>query len=652
MNKLIKNNLLMQGILGVFVVLAVYLSFGLSTIDYKGDMFKYAHVFMCIVSILLYGLFDVVSYNIKEKYNQIFSLNVFLAVVTASLFISGTLDCVINKEFQYYLISKFIFAIFFILLLFRRREAKPVISIRISEYCGLIGVIVSTLILMYSPYFFSFKWDGLLYNEAFNNAELFKISSMGFYGHIAQGAGVPGAFFQCLTLGNTEVAIYLVNAVTLIAGILSFWGIVRRIVPGKSIFLYTILTALYAWSPWALGMSGYASIDYFCANWFLIVLYFTVSKQFYLQVVSGLFYAMTKEPAIIIYGSLCIGVLIVDIYENKGIKAIFSHLRYYGMLSVAAIWLITLKFMGMWSMPGSEAKVEASHLTGQLGILYVFNFSWLIWGIVLVGAIAILVMKRRKSDGGYNLGLLIPMLCAVIAFSLFSLVFVTVPNPRYTDIIPICGYVLAAVFILIISDRIGMAVSSVIAAMLAVLMLVSSYTSVDPVSKALYYDENIKDMVVYTTDVDNHMYGDALVYNKQALNMEGAISAAVSDALSSKRNILINGRPTEVYHFDGMTGGENVSDGEYKWFTEYFDPERKIRMFKSNDIAVSFGVGLVSNLESISKITEADEEYIYLYYMGMGDKLAEDIIDSYKIIENKEYEYCGWKLKGLVFRAD
>lgn len=649
-NKLIKNNLFWRGLIGIFVVVCVYITFGLSTIDYKGDIFKYAHIIMCSFSVFLYYVFDRISYDIEIKYKEIYCFNIFLALVTVLLAVSGIIDGIING-FHYYLISKFIFAVFFVWLLHCRRHYKFKCSIAIKEYIGLIIIIIVSLILMYNPYIFAFKWDGLLYNEAFENANLFKISSMGFYGHISQGAGVPISFFKSLVLGNTDIAIYLTNAVTFVAGIISFWGIIRRVVPEKSIFLYTILTAIYAWSPWVLGMSGYASVDYFTANWFMIVLYFTISKQYFLQVVSGLFYAMTKEPALIIYGSLCFGVVLTDIYENRRVKHVFSRSRYYGMLSVAAIWLITLEFMGMWSMPGSEARVDLSYSLDQVGILYVFNFGWLVWEIVLVGVIAY-CFRRNGTGSKYN-GIinLFPMICAVFAFSLFSLMFVTVHNPRYVDIVPLCGYVMVAVIILIFSDKMGKAVSIIIGTLLALLMLVSSYVSIDPVSRLLYYDEALRDTVIFTADLNNHTYGDATVYNKQALDMEGSISLAFGDAIGDKRKILIDGKSPQAYYFDGMIGLEKVLDDDYKWVREYFDTEREIRVFKPNDRTVTVDVGLVSNLESVQKITADGGEYIYLYYAGMGDALAEELVEDCNVIEIKEYIYRGWRLKGIVFNS-
>lgn len=648
MKKLLSNILFKQAFVGMAVVLSVYCTFGLSTYAVNNEIFKSAHIFMCLFSSCLYYLFDNISYKVKDNYEQIYKLNIFLTIILQIYMLFGLAKVILNG-FEYIFISKIILALALTLIMIRRRGCCQLPKIEWKNYIGLVVLIIISLILMYNPYIFSFKWDGLLYYDTFGDSNLFSISSLCYYRHISQGAGVPIAYILDITFGNTELTIYLINALTMVVGALAFWGIIRKLVPDKSILLYTLLTAVYMWSPWVLGLSGYASIDYFCANWFMIVLYFTISKQFFLQAVTGLFYTMVKEPAILIYGCLCLGVLVVDIYENKRIK--FSYLRYYGMLSVAMIWLITLKFMGMWSYPGSEVKVEASHFVEQAGILYVFNFSWLIWGLIIVGLGVILILKKRNTGITIRIRELVPMIFSLGAFTIFSFIYVTVPNSRYTDIIPLCGYILLAVEILILSDTVKAYCLYMISGAVAVIMLLSSYMSIDPVSKYFYYDEKISDTTVYTTNVKDHMYGDGIVYNKQALGMEGPIGEAIYDSINNDRKIVIHGKSPAVYHFDGMTRLDSVQDGEFRWNEEYFDIADKSRKYNATDNTISINVGLAGDVESIMQMAEKGEEYIYLYYRGIGDELIEDIGEHFNIIDNKEYDYCGWKLKGIIFEV-
>jgi len=646
MKKKLQNLYFNQIIVGIVTLTVLYFTFGLSTIDYKGEMFKIAHLFMCVVSSLAYFLFDAICFKNSDSYKQVYKLNYLFHIVTILLVIFGIADSIVNG-FDYYLISKCIFAAAFVILAAKRRHYRLSSDMQWRTYIGLMILVVISLILMYNPYFFSFKWDGLLYHETFSTAELFKISSLGFYGHISQGAGIPVAIIQCLTFGNTELAIYILNSITMIVGALAFFGIIRKLVPGRNTALYTVLTAVYVWSPWVLGMSDYANIDYYCANWFVVVLYFTVSKQFYLQVVSGLFYAMVKEPAIIIYGCLCIGVLLVDFYENK--SKVFMHARYYGMLMVALIWLITLKFMGMWSLPGSEAKIESSHFLEQAGILYVFNFSWLIWGLVLILLVLLCIYKKRGIDLRYRFGSLIPMVFSLLAFTLFNFVFVTVPNPRYSDIIPICGYVMIATYILALSEHIPLFISYVLGTALAAVMLISSYLSVDPISSFLYKDDTLADKTVYTTTIERHMYGDASVYNKQALYMEGVISQAVENALENEWNIILCGDDTTSYYLDGMLGNIHVPEGDFLKVSEYFDKKNKIRKIHPNENTVEYEVAVVNGENALTDFVSGNKKYMCLYFKGLGDESVSVIADKYKVVSEHEYEYRGWKLYGIVF---
>lgn len=646
MKKILSNNLFKQAFLGMAVVLALYCTFGLSTFAYHKEIFKPAHIIMCLVSSFLYYMFDSISYKIKDNYEQIYKLNLIMAIVLQIYMLFGFIDVILNG-FEYVFISKVIFALILTLVAVKRRECFRLPHVDLRTYIGLILVILISVILMYNPYIFSVKWDGLLYYDTFGNSDFFRISSLCYYRHISQGAGIPIAYILDITFGNTGLTIYLINLFTMIFGALAFWGIIRQLVPERSIVLYTILTAMYIWSPWVLGLSGYASIDYFCANWFMVVLYFTISKQFFLQSVTGLLYAMVKEPAIIIYGCLCIGVLAVDLYENKRIK--FSYLRYYGMITVAIVWLITLMFMGMWSYPGSEVKVEISHIVTQVGILYIFNFSWLVWGLIIIGLGVILIFRRKDKNLDFSVRTLVPMLFSLIAFTLFNFIFVTVPNTRYTDIIPLCGYIIISVELLILSKKVKNLFVCMFSAGLTAIMLISSYISIDPISKMIFYDEKIEDTLIYTTVVDRHMYGDGIVYNKQALNMESSISAAINDSINYDRDIVIYGIYPNVYFFDGMTELKSVKKGEFRWIEEYFDFDNQIRNHLQNEETIPFMVGLASDVESIIKNVEIGKVYTYLYFKGIGDELVEDIAKKFHIVEEVEYDRCGWKLKGIVF---
>lgn len=645
MRKLLGNKLFLQGVLGVVLILMVYMTFGLSTVSYKGTVFEVAHIVMCLLTMLIYYLFDNISKK-NDCYEQIYKLNVVLTVVTLLLLISGTVNLFVNGlEYTYF--SKLIFALSFIIVTLKGKNCISLNKINIKSNMGLILFIVAALVLMYNPYIFSFRWDGLLYHETFATADLFRISSLGFYGHIAEGSGFPVALLQSLFFGNTELTIYVINALTLVVGGLSFYGIIRKLVPGCSNLLYTILTGIYIFSPWALGMSGYASIDFFCANWFLPVIYFTITRQYFLQVVTGLFYAMTKEPAIIIYGALCVGILVMDWIANK--SKVFRHLRYYGMAAVALIWLITLKFMGIWSMPSSGASVSTEHIKGQAGILFVLNWGWLIWVLVILGGIILLCHKERDESFIPGLKSLVPMTVSLVGFVLFCFIYSTAPNPRYTDIVPLCGYIYLAFVLLNLAKCGAKKISMCIASVVMIVVLMSSYFSFDPVSGMFYLKAGEGENRLYTADNKTPSYGDGAVYNKQGIFMEGSYNMAVNDAVQNNMQLLISGKGNEAYYLDGMIGIVKPERGEYELLEEYFDTKRNIRKIHANENTVTYDIGVISDFESI-KAFPSNGTCLYVYCDEIGKTLADDIIQNMNVIQEKEYPYMGFTLHGIVFQ--
>ena len=85
------------------------------------------------------------------------------------------------------------------------------------------------------------------------------MSSLGAYAHLAQGYGVLFCLVNAI-VPDTGYAMAVTNMVMYLASIAAFWGIMHRIVPGKSRWSYLMLAAMYACSPYTLGMVNYYSL--------------------------------------------------------------------------------------------------------------------------------------------------------------------------------------------------------------------------------------------------------------------------------------------------------------------------------------------------------------------------------------------------------
>ena len=117
----------------------------------------------------------------------------------------------------------------------------------------MIILVVIVIILAIDPCIYQFKWDGLLYYNAVNDADLDSISSVALYGHIAMSSGAIYSLFASI-IGDSGYGMIVANLIVIIVGICSFYGIVKIITPGKKDITYTLATACFAFSPFLLGM--------------------------------------------------------------------------------------------------------------------------------------------------------------------------------------------------------------------------------------------------------------------------------------------------------------------------------------------------------------------------------------------------------------
>ena len=120
------------------------------------------------------------------------------------------------------------------------------------------------------------------------------------------------------------------------------------------------------------------------------------------------------------------------------------------MMLPGILWLATLAILGIWSGGESSVGFEADYTIDKLKTLYILNFGWIFVIIIGLGiAIGISLVKYKQIDWKFAF-LLVYVL---VGFTLFSLVFRTANHPRYSDAVPYCLYILAALIILGMPDN-------------------------------------------------------------------------------------------------------------------------------------------------------------------------------------------------------
>ncbi len=626
------------------------------------------HLFTAAAAGILYVLlckkmvFDEGMYGQFLRWNTIFC-------VCAALFLTACFWRSIQNKAWYELLSQIIFmfiAGYAQFMLLRGHKAQGCYLKRVTKFLNrykyLIILCIAAFLLALDPDMVQFKWDGSSYYETNAAASMYSISSMALYGHPSHTFSALNLFFAAIFDGNIALGMVCGNLTVYLASICAVYGVMRQIVPDMKEIHSVTATALYAFSPFALGMVNYYGLDFYCMCLFAVVMYYTVKKQWLLQFVFGIFLVFTKEPAILIYGMICAGVVLGDVICQKRtkladrIKGQFFCARNYGMLLVAAMWIMTVMMIGFWGGEGGF-EIDFSYIADKLKVLNVLNFSWLFTGIVLAGG-AVLTLKRISAGEGAadgNRDWLLPLLLSGIVYILFNCLFKTVNHPRYAAIVPVWLYLLAVyVLVRLLRDVWQGRLLTAILAVLSALLLISSYKTIDPVSRMTFrvFEAGSEEMLS-TGGVGTEL-GDAIIYNKQALWMERALDNAMQDAVESNQMIIfpvINRTPYYFSAFPGIRGAGRIAAGRYDSHTEYWNAAAKRREMLPSESNLAFELYEVTDGQALRQAVSdgSGGEMAYFYLEFAGKEVADRIKDEYTVIEEKVFGYRGWNVYRIVF---
>ena len=190
------------------------------------------------------------------------------------------------------------------------------------------------------------------------------------FGFVLYALGVYG-FYKCITLfyANTDIS----GTQTLCSRSTKF-----------------LLTALFACSPYMLGMITYSYPDY--AMWCImpILVYVLYTRKSLLVIFSGCFFIFCKETALITYVFLILGFYIVDVCRTKNIFYDFGN--YLATTVPCIMWLISYLFVGHWQGSGAFT-VDFGYIRDKLMSLLAINFNW---ALILV-SLAIVCKRYYKS---------------------------------------------------------------------------------------------------------------------------------------------------------------------------------------------------------------------------------------------------------------
>lgn len=634
----------MMLIMGSAIILWGYISWGILTISYKAPVLKIVGVLCSCLLAVLYIVF-VFLVNSVKKYAECNQLWV-LSAVGLLLFLLLLLSNSNNVLLWVWMIA---FGIVFVScsLLRKTQGYHFFLKSTFKNYSGIVALLFVTCILIYDKNAIQFKWDGLLYYITCNDLDISSLSSLAIYGHIAQTYGMLIGIGN-LIVGNTTIVMIGLNVLLMLWSVCGFYAVLKELILDKKESQYIITTAVYAWSPFLLGMVHYHSLDFYCQCLFIWVLFALYKQKWIYFSVFSLLFCFTKEPAIIIYGAMCVGVVIVDFVGDgeysyiKRLKRLFGRKKYYLMVLPGILWIVTYKMLGPWSAGDGGFSVDLDYVLCKLKNLYILNFNWVFFILAICGTVFIFVKKERRL-----FELLLPIWCSQIAFTLFSCLFKTVNHPRYNDTNQVTLYLLALIPLLYYCEQVKY---QICVGVLSISCLASSFMTCDPLTLICYkkVDIGTTTMIYASTEP----LGDGMIYNRQILGLEAALGMALKDALKDSDIVIFPTISNNAYAFDGMAEVMTIPDA-YMVETEFWDTVNEQRIVYNKGEAKEFQVYQLTDEVDWTELElnlEGDVNYICI--PTINDNYSEYIEKNYCVLEKENYEYRGWKIRRLCFNVN
>ena len=500
---------------------------------------------------------------------------------------------------------------------------------------SLIAMTACTLYLRHNTIYF--LWDSHSMYELISANDVYALlnfSKLSLSHHISYSYVALCTIFKLL-VDNAMIGQALFGFALYALGVYGFYKCIMLFNNNADRSITLILTALFALSPYMLGMITYSYPDY--AMWcvFPILAYFLYTKKYLLVAYTGFFFIFLKETALITYVFLVIGCYLIGIYKTKNI---FYDIKNYLLTTVPCfMWIISYLFIGHWDGSGAF-EINSSYIRYKLMSLFFINFNWLLMIILLVAVFTFTALKKKRNNHEISM---FPMILSMIAYIIFSVLFKTVNHARYTDALIAQIYLLTAFVLMNYIEK--KSIQTTLSITLTVLLFSQSFITIDPVMLKAFPNLNIGNATMITT---NEILSDGMSYNRQYQGWGKVVDAALEDIVTDKSSMIFLPSICNVtWHFDAMAYMITLDENGEATYTAYWDTYRKTRMADCHT-GIEYNVHVINNNYSFS-LNPAQKGY-YLYSPICGKEIADKIKTEYNCIEDV-FSYKGWIVNRVTF---
>lgn len=587
----------------------------------------------------------------EKNFFQVKIINLLVLILFGGMLLG---DIKLQDKNWFYILSD---VIWFFLCLYLGLKNNFVFKGIVCKVCESIrrdwlfwGLLLIALCLAIEPGKIQVRWDGAFYeSECRNVMNIHSLSTLGAVGHMSQAFGV----LYCLIFNvveNSELSLAILNVLFYLGSILGFFYLIKLIFPDFGEITYVLGTAVYAFSPFSLGMVNYYSLDYMPMCLFVWVIYFAYKRYWILHMITACCFVFTKEPLIIAYAGVCIGILVMDWEQSKyasykeKIRDFLGKLQYYLMVLVGLIWVgIFLMFCG-WGGSGSFG-IDIGYMIEKLKVLFVLNFNWLLCGVIALEVIYILLTKRMKEiDGRWC----VPLVLSLVLFIIFNMAYITINHARYSAVVPVIIYLLSLGFASIALKEKWVRLGSGI---VVIILLLTSYKTIDPVSLSVFEKIETGKTTMITTSTP--MIGDMMIYNKQMLAEEDALNRALEYALEEGAMIFVPTYENSTYYFDGSMIEPKEKEGYYEVEAWWNEKKKRREVYEKENCRKLVLNEIYGNTSDVVQLALQKEKKIcYIYAPWLGQDQAAELEQKWNNTNTIQFEKGDWVISALLIEKE
>lgn len=588
-----------------------------------------------------------------EEIKQIFIIDFTFFICTIIVFIdliyshdnSGISDYIARGSFV--LGFGIAFVIFFLELFKQKIDRINSLGNRISKiiksHSSLVMLVALVIIYLLTTYNSIIPmWDGALlykYSSTLSGYSLFSLSSLSAFGHISYSYVAISAVLRCLfEVDNVQ---FIFFSLAFIISICCFYGIVKLSVPNKKDITYTFSTIVYAFSPFTLGMIHDPYLDLYSIFIFTILIYCYFSGKIYFATTIAVVFLFIKEPSIIELCAFILGLLACEMYENRE-KSIVSRFliiikkKYTIMLFFVAVWLCCFLFICHWE--NSDSTIWTfDYAIKQCKVIFGINFNWLLFIISLAFLVISLLIHN------VCLRYLVPLSFSFFAMFCFLVLYPTHNHPRYLGAIIVPLYIITCIAICSISS---FTLKTVFQLVIALLIILSSFMTIDPISRMLFKNISVGSDCMITTGDD---LSDSIVYNSQYEGYQKVLNKVIYEILKDNPNAIICMPAVKgnTWYYDALGNWKEVDSSIV--VEEYYDLNSGIRYSEYREGTIDLELTFVTSYADFNGIASQGETHL-LYLPFVGTEESDEINKKCSIEREDEYSLNGWTLHDLVFR--